>query len=127
MQFSCHRLTLTLTFSLALPGCLLAGMPTIDFTDIAKMRIDTISFFFVMYLLIAWGVKWFWNDLRSTFPKMPKISYRRALGLLTIWALLFVVVLTMISGARELLTPGAWERSGATYKLVEPTSTEAKR
>jgi hypothetical protein len=29
----------------------------------------------------------------------------------------FGLVLTMISGARELLTPGAWDKVGATYKL----------
>lgn len=33
-------------------------------------------------------------------------------------ALLFVLVLTMISGARELMTPGAWEKKGLTYRLV---------
>lgn len=105
---------------LGMPASVYAGMPSFDFTDAAKMRIDTISFFLVGYLLIAWGVKWFWNDMRVVFPKLPKLSYLRALMLLTIWALLFVVVLTMISGARELLTPGAWEKTGATYKLAEP-------
>ena len=34
-----------------------------------------------------------------------------------LWGLLFMLVLTMISGARELLTPGAWEKKGATYQL----------
>ena len=29
------------------------------------------------------------------------------------------IVLTMISGARELMTPGAWERNGVTYRLSE--------
>ncbi len=35
-----------------------------------------------------------------------------------IWGLLFVLVLTMISGARELMTPGAWEKEGFTYVLA---------
>jgi hypothetical protein len=30
-----------------------------------------------------------------------------------------VLVLTMISGARELMTPGAWHKQGLTYKLAE--------
>ena len=38
--------------------------------------------------------------------------------MVTLWGLAFILVLTMISGARELMTPGAWERSGATYKLA---------
>src|SRR5262249_35186152 len=43
------------------------------------------------------------------------------------WGLLFVLVLTMISGARELMTPGAWEKQGLTYRLkkgeTEPPAT----
>jgi hypothetical protein len=41
-----------------------------------------------------------------------------------LWGLLFVIVLTMISGARELMTPGAWQKSGFTFKLTTPTSAE---
>jgi hypothetical protein len=37
----------------------------------------------------------------------------------TLWGLLFVLVLTMISGARELMTPGAWQKQGWTYKLAK--------
>ena len=48
---------------------------------------------------------------------MPKLGYASALGLITLWGLIFVVVLTMISGARELLTPGAWKPQGWTYAL----------
>ena len=37
--------------------------------------------------------------------------------------LLFYVVLTMISGARELLTPGVWEKQGTGYRLRgDPTA-----
>jgi hypothetical protein len=48
---------------------------------------------------------------------------------------LFVLVLTMISGARELMTPGAWEPNGATHRLAnkaapaeddEPTEADRK-
>ena len=45
------------------------------------------------------------------------MSYLRALSLTVLWGLLFVVVLTMISGARELMTPGAWQKDGWTYQL----------
>jgi hypothetical protein len=44
------------------------------------------------------------------------------LSLVILWGLLFVVVLTMISGARELMTPGAWRKQGWTYRLTEPAS-----
>src|SRR5262249_6527655 len=32
--------------------------------------------------------------------------------------LLSIIVLTMIAGARELMTPGAWRKDGFTYKLA---------
>jgi hypothetical protein len=37
--------------------------------------------------------------------------------LVGLWGLLFLLVLTMISGARELMTPGAWKKDGVTYTL----------
>ncbi len=37
--------------------------------------------------------------------------------------MLCVVVLTMISGARELMTPGAWQKDGFTYSRTEPDGT----
>ncbi len=39
--------------------------------------------------------------------------------------LFMYVILTMISGARELMPPGAWEKQGITYKLTK--SEEARR
>jgi hypothetical protein len=38
---------------------------------------------------------------------------------------LFLLVLTMISGARELMTPGAWEKKGFTYQLVRDRPAKA--
>ena len=33
----------------------------------------------------------------------------------------------MISGARELMTPGAWEKHGATYQLTKDEPSTAER
>jgi hypothetical protein len=55
--------------------------------------------------------------MRSPAGRVPWISYPKALGVVVLWGLLFSVVLAMISGARELMTPGAWEQQGATYRL----------
>lgn len=96
-----------------------AGMTVITLTDIARTRIDALSFFVVTYLLICWVVKLLWNHLGKTFPALPRLDYRRALGLVFVTGLMFYVVLTMISGARELLTPGAWEKQGVGYRLRE--------
>ena len=46
--------------------------------------------------------------------------------MIVLWCLLFVLVLTMISGARELMTPGAWEKKGLPYKLAQPPPVEAE-
>lgn len=98
---------------------ILAGMPSFTLTDIAKLRLQSISFFLVVLLLCAWGVKALWNTLAKDFPKLPRMTYGRALAAMALWGFVFVIVLTMISGARELLTPGAWEKQGATSKLKE--------
>lgn len=98
----------------------LAGMP-VPFTleQIARMRVEAISFFLVVLLVSAALVQWLWNGLRASFTRLPRLTYGKAVALVVLWGLLFAVVLAMISGARELMTPGAWERHGATYRLKE--------
>lgn len=96
-----------------------AGMTVITLTDMARVRLDALSFFIFLYLIISWLVKLLWNHLAKSFPALPVLDYRRALGLVFLSGLLFYVVLTMISGARELLTPGAWEKQGVGYRLRE--------
>lgn len=96
-----------------------AGMPMVTLTDVAKARLSSISFFLVLLLVCALLVKSLWNFLARDFSKLPRMTYPKALAAVTLWGLVFVIVLTMISGARELLTPGAWEKQGATYRLKE--------
>lgn len=112
-----------------------AGMaaPTLDdipryltLTNIAKLRLNAISFFAVCLLGIAWTIQAVWNSLANDFPRLPRISYLRSLGLMGLWGLLFLLVLTMISGARELMTPGAWKKNGLTYQLTEPEKLPAR-
>ncbi len=116
------------------PAAAWAGMGAVTLSDIArfltlsnlaKFRLDAISFFLVTLLGCAWIVQRIWNSLSNDFPKLPRLSYFRALGLIGLWGLLFTLVLTMISGARELMTPGAWEKKGFTYQLVRDPPAEA--
>jgi hypothetical protein len=109
------------------------GAPTLEdlprvltLTNIAKARIDAVSFFAVGLFGIAWAIRTVWNSLAKDFPRLPRISYWRSLGLMGLWGLLFLLVLTMISGARELMTPGAWKKNGITYQLVEPDNPPAR-
>jgi hypothetical protein len=101
-----------------------AGMTVVTLTDIARARLDAISFFLFLYLLTAWLVKLIWNQLGKTFAVLPRLKYMQALGVVFITGLMFYVVLTMISGARELMTPGAWEKQGAGYRLRETGATD---
>ena len=89
------------------------------------LRVQAISFFLAVLLLSGWLVKGLWNFARRDFPKLPALTYGRALGLVGLWGLSFVIVLTMISGARELMTPGAWRKQGWTYKLSNASPPEA--
>ena len=88
------------------------------------LRLQAISFFVAALLLSGWLVKSLWNLARRDFPRLPLLTYGRALGLVLLWGLSFVIVLTMISGARELMTPGAWRKQGWTYKLTDTSQTE---
>jgi len=94
-----------------------AGMPSISLSDVAAMRFESISFFVFVLLGSAFAIQVLWNWLRRDFSRLPRLTYAKACGIVVLWGLLFVIVLTMISGARELLTPGAWEKVGLTYRL----------
>jgi hypothetical protein len=97
-----------------------AGMPApFSLTEVAGLRLQTISFFLFILLVSAGLIQWLWNGLRDTFTRLPRLSYGKAMALVVLWGLLFAVVLAMISGARELMTPGAWEKHGATYRLKD--------
>ena len=106
---------------LLVPAPAWAGMPApYTLRELARLRIETISFFLVVMLVCAGLVQFIWNGFRSGFARLPRLTYGKALGAVVLWGLLFSVVLAMISRARELMTPGAWEKQGATYRLKPP-------
>jgi hypothetical protein len=111
----------------AVAGEARAGMPSMVLTDIARARLQTISFFLLVFLLCSWVVQRMWNALRSDFPRLPRLSYARAISLVALWGLVFLLVLTMISGARELMTPGAWKKEGYTFTLNREESEAGDR
>jgi hypothetical protein len=107
-----------------LPAVAQAGMPSINLTDIARMRLDAISFFAAGFLASAWGIQRLWNLLQRDFTRLPRLTFKAAAGVVFLWGILFVLVLTMISGARELMTPGAWEKQGVTFKLASQNTAD---
>jgi hypothetical protein len=121
------RLAISLAVALlAVPSAAQAGMPraSVLLTEPARQRVEVISFFLVVLLVSAVVIRWLWNGLAKDFPRLPRLSYRRALGVVVLWGAVFVLVLEMISGARELMTPGAWKPNGVTYKLADGTLAE---
>ena len=115
------------------PQILVAGMPAPLPDDVATIlrpreepvqRMQVISFFLLALFLSALVVMWLWNGLRSEFPNLPKLSYWKAVVVTVAWGILFSIVLVMISGARELMTPGAWQKNGATYELKAESSAD---
>lgn len=102
------------------PSAALAGMTSWTLTEVAAARLDAISFFLFLFFVCAWLIKWSWNVLTASFPALPRIGYKQALALMLVSSLFLYVILTMISGARELMTPGAWTKVGASYQLTPP-------
>ena len=111
----------------ALPASAFAGMPSfipdestrrLILTDAGRVRYEAISFFLVMLLLSALAVRLLWNYVARDFPALPRISFVRSLGVVAAWGLLVLIVLTMIATAREMMTPGSWQKQGLLYTLV---------
>lgn len=102
---------------LCAPSVAHAGMPFVRLTDMARARLEAISFFLFLILLLTFAVQRLWNALQRDMRRLPRLSYKASLGLVGLWALAMHLVLSMIAGGRELMTPGAWERDGATYGL----------
>ena len=77
-----------------------AGMPSIVLTDIAKQRLSTISFFLFIYLLASFGIFYLWNWVQTDFPQIPKLTFKKSMGLVLIWGLAFHLLLVIIAGTR---------------------------
>lgn len=127
---------------LALPHSLFAGMGSPLPSDIdtvlrlnstTVLRLQTLSFFLVVLLACSVTFCLLWNWLQRDFPKLPRLTFFKASGVVLMWGLLFIIVLTMISGARELMTPSAWVKQGFTYRLAdngkpeEPSSVSLRK
>ncbi len=108
-----------------LPGAVRAGMPSFSLTEVAEARLDAISFFLLAFALSALLLRWAWNVLAREFAWMPRLRYLQAVAVLVVSGLFVHVALSLIAGARELMTPGAWMRTGATHRLATPERAPA--
>lgn len=113
-----------LVCGLLAPSVALAGMPFFRLSELAELRIQAISFFLLLVLLVTLAVKALWNRLSQDVPRLPKLRFKAALAVVFLWGLGFQLVLSMIAGGRELMTPGAWEKQGATYQVRSEPPTD---
>ena len=101
-----RSILVTFAFALVWPQPASAGMPSVSLadvpptvrtvtqtglTDLARQRPEVISFFLLGLLACAGVIRWLWNGLRKDFPVLPRLSYPRALGMIVLWGLLFVL------------------------------------
>ena len=70
--------------------------PLLALTDFARLRLETISFFLLVLLGSGLAAGWLWNCVGRECFRLPRLSYLRALGLVLLWGLLVVVLLTMM-------------------------------
>ena len=109
-----YRWTFPILLLFALPSH--AGMTVYDLTDVAQLRLEDISFFGFLFVLAAVGIRFLWNSVAKDFPCLPRLSFLKSISLTALLGLGMLLVLIMISGARELLTPGAWHRQASHYR-----------
>lgn len=118
---------LAFTTSASITHSALAGMTVYDLTDVVRLRLEDISFFVFLLLLATLGIRILWNLLARDIPKLPRLSFLKALSLTGLLSILMLLILVMISGARELLTPGAWYRQGSHYRPNDVGNLDARQ
>ena len=101
-------------------------MTVYGLNDIYRLRLEDISFFIFLLLTCALVFKFLWNYGFKNFNRIPRLKYFQALCLCLIFGLASLLILTMISGIREVLTPGAWRRQGSSYRLNDPAQEPAR-
>jgi len=104
-----------------------AGMTVYDLTDVARLRLEDISFYGFLLLLATLGIRLLWNFLARDFSRLPRLSFLKALSLTGLLSLLMLLILVMISGAREILTPGAWYCQGSHYRPNDVGNREMRQ
>lgn len=104
-----------------------AGMTSYTLNEVVRLRLEDVSFFALLLGICALGIRFLWNHFVKGLPNLPRLSFFRALCLTGLLSLMMLLVLSMISGARELLTPGVWRRQGTEYRLHDTASELHRR
>lgn len=103
-----------------------AGMPmpmAVFLSEYGTDRLIGISTtFFVILVLVAIPVMYAWNaffaEIDGESKHFKRIGYVKSLGITFLGVCLFTLILVMVAGSRELLSPGAWVPDGMLSKTV---------
>lgn len=108
-----------------------AGMPMPVLTRSGTDRLIGMSTaLFILMVIVAIPIRLCWNALfvpiktDENEPTAKPLSYPQALGVTFLGGCLFLLVLVMIAGSRELLSPGAWIPDGAMSKTLYSVERE---
>jgi hypothetical protein len=104
-----------------------AGMTVYGLRDVVRLRLEEISFFVVLLVACSFVFQLLWNFAFKGFKAIPRLKFPQALCLALLFGLVMLLILTMISGIREVLTPGAWRKQGTSYRLNDPAQEPARR
>lgn len=104
-----------------------AGMTVYGLGDIYRLRLEEISFLLFLLLGCAFFIKLLWNYAFKGFASIPRIKFLQAVAVSILFGLVMLLILTMISGIREVLTPGAWRHQGTSYKLNASAQEPVRR
>jgi len=104
-----------------------AGMTVYGLRDIYRLRFEEMSFFIVLFVACAVFLKLLWNHAVKGFPAIPRLKLRHSFSLALLLGFAMLLILTMISGIREVLTPEAWRRQGSSYRLNSATQEPVRR
>lgn len=127
MQARCTSVLIPILVFLMIALPAHAGMPTYGLRDIYRLRLEEISFFIVLLLFCSFLFQLLWNYAVKGFSFLPQLKFLQSLCLSVVFGLLTLLILTMISGVREVLTPGAWRHQGTSYRLNDPSQEPARR
>lgn len=98
-----------------------AGMTVYGLRDIYRLRLEEISFSIVLLLLCSGLFQLLWNYAIKGLNFLPRLKFFQSVCLSICLERLTLLILTMISGIREVLVPGAWRRQGTSYRLNDPS------
>jgi hypothetical protein len=102
-----------------IPSVVQAGMSTVTLSEFGANRLIGIStVLFLLIVVVATVLTRCWNSLVKE-TNLPRLTHPKAIGFGFLGGLLFFLVLVMIAGSRELLSPGAWRPVGILYELKD--------